>query len=477
VILLAAGLFVTRGAAQTARDLSDVKRVAWAWTNSERGSTTVGERLAQKLKSSGAVEIVADAKKADAVIRGNATFWITGHESSSTRSKATQHALYSGFAQMEVIGKDGQVLWSYLATRRVGWKTLTDDLADQLAHEFLIAMAKRSEGERAGGGNAGNRGENGARVSLRGAGGTFPAPMYQKWFESFRQGRPGIEIQYEAVGSAEGVRRVIAGETDFGASDMPLSSEQLNSPKRHLLQVATMVGAVVPIYNVAGAPDGLNLTPEVLAGIFSGKIQRWDAPEIKAINKHAHLPSVAIEVIHRSDGSGTTYVWSEYLSKVSAEWKAKLGAGTTVNWPAGIGAEGNDGVAATVRKTANSIGYVEFLYALQHELDFGAVRNASGEYVRADLDSVSAAAKMVGSSTTSGSDRSITNAPGKHVYPIATLTWLLIPVNDDKAKTIAMRDLVRWMLTTGQRQCEGLGYAALPPEFASRQLQAVGELH
>ena len=474
VSLLVAGLFVTRGAAQTEQGLSE--RVAWEWTKSEKGSTTIGERVAEKLKSSGSVEIVEDSKKADAVIRGSATFWVTGHESSSTRSKATQHALYSGFAQMEVSGKDGQVLWSYLATRRAGWKKLTDDLADQLAHEFLVALAKKNE-ERGGAGNTGDKGGNGARVSLHGAGATFPAPMYQKWFETFRQGHTEIEIQYDAVGSAEGARRVIAGETDFGASDMPLSSEQLNSPKRRLVQVATMVGAVVPIYNVAGAPDGLNLTPEILAGIFSGMIQRWDAPEIKAINKRAHLPSAGIEVIHRSDGSGTTYAWTEYLSKVSAEWKAKLGAGTTVNWPVGIGAEGNDGVAATVQKTANSIGYVEFLYALQHELDFAAVRNASGEYVRADLDSVSAAAKTVGSSTTIGSDRSITNPAGKHVYPIATLTWLLIPVDGDAAKTTAMRDLVRWMLTTGQRQCEGLGYAALPSEFAGRQLQAVAELH
>jgi phosphate ABC transporter phosphate-binding protein len=476
--LLIAGFFATRTEAQTAEALSTVKRVALDWPDSAKISAAIRDRVVLKLKGSGTVELVADPAKADAVVHGKATVWVTGRETSSPRSKATAHATYAGFAQMEVSGKDGLVLWSYLATGRIGWKTITDDLADQLTHEFLAALTNTGNTLRGGESPEGAKSGAQIKVFLRGAGSTLGAPMYQKWFEGFRRGRPQFEIQYAAVGSAEGLRRVLAGEADFGASDMPLAEQQLNTPKRRLLQIATMVGAVVPIYNVNDAPDGLSLTSEVLIGIFLGKIQRWDAPEIRAINKHAKLPHAAIEVIHRSDGSGTTYAWTEYLSKVSAEWNAKVGAGLTVVWPVGIGAEGNGGVAATVRRTANSIGYVEFFYALQHELDFAAVQNASGEFVKADLDSVTAAAKTAGGSAKKELDTSITNAVGKHVYPIATLTWLLVPVGaGDELKTASLRDLLRWILTNGQRQCEGLGYAPLPTEFANRELRALNELH
>jgi phosphate transport system substrate-binding protein len=302
--------------------------------------------------------------------------------------------------------------------------------------------------------------------------------MYQKWFESFAHARPEIQIQYAAVGSGEGIQRTLAGQADFGATDMPLPEGKLNAPTGRLLQIATMLGAVVPIYNVQGAPDGLNLGPEVLAGIFLGKTKRWNAPEIHAINKHAHLPDAEIEVIHRSDRSGTTFVWTDYLSKVSAEWKTGVGSGTTVNWPVGKGVEHNEGVAVAVRNTPNSIGYVEFIYALQHELDFAAVRNAAGEFVKADLDSVTAAAKTAAIPENGGFGLSITNASGKHVYPIATFTWLLAPVeNREAGKTAALRDLLRWILTNGQKQCEGLGYAPLPGEFASRELQAISAMH
>jgi phosphate transport system substrate-binding protein len=205
-----------------------------------------------------------------------------------------------------------------------------------------------------------------------------------------------------------------------------------------------------------------------------GKIQRWNAPEIRAMNKGAHLPDDAIVVIHRADGSGTTYAWTDYLSKVSPDWKSSIGEGTTVNWPTGSAAEHNDGVADAVRKTPNSIGYVEFLYALQHELDYAAVRNASGEFVKADLDSVTAAAKTATIPTGQGFGVSITNASGKHTYPIATFTWLLVPQTpNDPSKQTTLRELLRWMLTAGQKQCEGLGYAPLPPEFANRELEAL----
>jgi phosphate transport system substrate-binding protein len=313
-------------------------------------------------------------------------------------------------------------------------------------------------------------------LKLTGAGATFPAPIYWKWFESFEQAQAGVQIDYSPVGSEEGIRRVRAGTADFGASDIPLYEAQLQGSEEKLLQFATVVGAVVPIYNVNGAPDGLNLTPEVLSGIFLGKIRSWNAPEIRAINKHVHLPDESIAVVHRSDGSGTTYAWTDYLSKVNEEWRSRVGAGATIAWPVGMGVAGNQGVADTVSKTSNSIGYVEFIYALQHELSFGAVRNSSGEYVKADLDSVTAAAKEVGSPEGKGSQTSITNASGKHTYPIATFTWVLLPADGkDRNKQEALRELVRWMLTSGQKQCESLGYAPLPGDLAARELRALAQ--
>lgn len=478
-ILLQCGLLVGVAAAQTADNLAAVKRVALEWPDADKNSAGVRDRVLQKLKASKAVEIVPQAGQADAVLRGKATIWVASRELLSPKSKSVEQVRYTGYASMELSGKDGQTLWSYLATPRpLQWRAITDDLGDQLARKFLEALAgKGAEANLAPAGASGATGSS-AGVTLRGAGATFPAPMYLKWFESFAQARPGVQIQYAPVGSQEGAKRFLAGQTDFGASDRPLSDQELNAPNGRVLQIATLVGAVVPIFNVNGATEGLNVTPEVLAGILMGKIRRWDAPEIHAINKHVRLPDEAIQVIHRSDGSGTTYALTDYLSKMSPEWQTTLGTGTSVNWPVGEGAEGNEGVATTVRKTPNSIGYVEFLYALQHELSFVAVRSASGEYVKADLDSVTAAAKTAELPKEDRFGVSITNASGKHVYPIATFTWLLVPAQGrDAEKTAALRELLRWILTSGQRQCAGLGYAPLPAEFANRELQALSALH
>ncbi len=475
VVIVAAASRQT--AAQSAERISEVKKVAVDWPDSGKGSTAVRDRVEQKLKSSGKIEIVKDAAQADAVLRGAAVMWTTGYISTSPRSKGAESATYQGYASAELIGKGGKTLWSYLVTpRRAGWKSISDDLSEQLASELAEAIGHQDAGEKAAVAANPDGAAIGSAVDVRllGAGATFPAPIYQKWFESFRQTRPQVNVQYEAVGSEEGIRRIRAGDVDFGASDVPLSGEQLQNEAK-LLQFATVLGAVVPIYNVKGAPDGLNLTPEVLAGIFLGKITSWDAAEIRAINKHVRLPTEKIVVVHRSDGSGTTYAWTEYLTKVSEEWKSRVGVGTTVTWPEGIGAERNDGVADTVFKTANSIGYVEFIYALQHELSFGAVRNASGEYVKADLDSVTAAGKTAGLPAGNESLRPITNASGKHTYPIATFTWVLIPAEGkDPKKQAALRDLIRWMLTSGQKQCQSLGYAPLPGDLAARELQALG---
>lgn len=480
VISLVCGFSASRLKSQTAEVLPGVKRVALDWPGTGKKSTGVRDRVVQKLRAGATLEIVGQATQVDAVLHGKAIIWVNGYISSSPRSSAGHRPIYRGFASMEVSGRDGKTLWSYLVTpRTLRWGNIQDDLADQLVREFLNALKGRVTGEGAAGASTSGPSSAAATgVALHGAGSTFSAPIYQKWFESFTHTRPDIQTQYASVGSSEGVQRLLAGQVDFGATDMPLSEDQLSLAKGRLLQIATTVGAVVPVYNVNGAPDGLNLSPDVLAGIFLGKIQRWNAPEIRTINRHAHLPDAVIEVIHRSDGSGTTFVWTDYLSKVSAEWKANLGAGTTVKWPVGRGAERNDGVAEAVHTTPNSIGYVEFLYALQYELNFAAVRNASGEFVKADLDSVTAAAKTVAVREQDGFGASITNVGGTHVYPIASLTWLLVPVDDNGAgKTAALRDLLRWILTSGQKQCEGLGYAPLPREFANRELQALAALH
>ena len=463
---------------QSAVRSSQVKRIALDWQGTEKLPSLIREHIIQRLKASSEVQLVADPSEADAVLHATARVWTTGYFSSSPRSKSNQQASYQGFASAELTGKDGKTLWSYLATpRAVGWKSITDDLSDQLVHALVETIAKKDSGANSPtGGTAATEAAPPARTVLDGAGATFPAPIYQKWFESFERTRSEIQIRYDAVGSGEGIERFLAGKTDFGASDMPLSDKQLSASPGGTLQIATVLGAVVPIYNVDGAPDRLNLSPEVLAGIFLGKIQRWNASEIRAINRGAHLPDQEIIVIHRSDGSGTTYVLSGYLSKVNQEWKSAVGSGTIVNWPVGIGAERNEGVADTVRKTPNSVGYVEFIYALQHELNFAAVRNSTGDYVKADLDSVTAAAK----SAWTGSDNfrvSVTNASGKHVYPIASFTWLLVAADiRDTAKKAALRDLLRWMLTAGQKQCSSLGYAPLPANLASRELQALSAL-
>ena len=474
VLMMASCALLTNAVtAQTAESLAAVKRVAIEWPGGDRGSAATRERVLRKLKASKTLQVVANAAQADGVLHGEVRVWLSGHISTTPRSGAVQQALYRGYATAELTGKDGRTLWSYLAApRSPGWKSIGDDLGDQLVQALLSALAKKEADATAGETSGGNPGAK--QINLHGAGSTFSAPIYQRWFEGFSRERPDISVEYAAVGSEEGIRRVTAGAVDFGTSDMPLTEERLRGPERKLTQIATVLGAVVPIYNFRAGPDGLNLTGEVLAAIFLGKIKKWNAPEIRAINRHAHLPDEAIAVIHRSDGAGTTFVWTEYLSKMSAEWKSSVGAGSTVKWPVGVGAERNDGVAEAVGRTPYAIGYVELLYALQHELEYAAVRNGSGEFVKADLDSVTAAAKTAVVPEDTGFGVSITNAAGKHVYPIATFTWMLLPDGaEDAAKKAALRDLLRWMLTEGQKQCEGLGYAPLPGGLANRELAAV----
>src|SRR5208337_2779297 len=306
------------------------------------------------------------------------------------------------------------------------------------------------------------------QTRLHGAGSTFAAPLYQKWFESFQQQHPDVRISYDAVGSGLGIQLLSQGKVDFAGSDVPPSDQSPSQAATGFRQIASVLGGVVPIYNLKGLTQDLKFTPEALAGIYLGTIRKWNDAMLKGPNKSAPLPDADIVVIHRSDGSGTTYAWSDYLSKISAEWKNKVGAGITLNWPVGTGAEHNEGVASMVQRTPNSIGYVELVFAIQHQLSFGAVRNAAGEFIRADLESVAAAASAMNGNSAS----SVTNASGKDSYPIATFTFLLLPKQEkDSQKKAALLELLQWVLTSGQKECSALGYTPLPRELANRQLQ------
>ena len=301
-----------------------------------------------------------------------------------------------------------------------------------------------------------------AQTTLNGAGATFPYPMYSKWFSEYHKAHPDIQINYQSIGSGGGIRQVLAGTVDFGASDGPMSDEQLAQSKTKILHVPTVLGADVPAYNIPGVTAALKFTQEALAGIFLGKIASWNDPAITAANPGVNLPNQPIVLIHRSDGSGTTYIWTDYLSKISPEWQSQVGKGTSVKWPVGLGGKGNEGVAGMIRQMQGSIGYVELIYAVQNKITYGSVKNAAGIFVKASLDSVTAAAASV-KSMPADFRVSITNAPGKDAYPISSFTWLLIPAQSkDAGKGKILADFLNWMVEDGQKMTAELAYAPLP---------------
>jgi len=312
-----------------------------------------------------------------------------------------------------------------------------------------------------------------AQTTLSGAGATFPAPLYDKWFRAFEQRYPDWRVHYDAVGSEAGIHAFRQGATDFAASDMPLDDRELSALGRPVLQFPTAIGAVVPIYHLEGVAADLRFTPESLAGIFLGRIRRWNDPALQSANRGVRLPNHEIAVVHRSDGSGTTYIFTDYLTKVSSEWKT-IGAGATVPWPVGAGAEHNEGVAEAVQRTPFSIGYVEFIYALQNHLSYGSVRNPAGHFVHADLDTIPAAAADCASTMPPHFQLSITAAPGRNSYPISGFTYLLISAHTgNQEKDRLLRALLDWVLSSGQRQSAALGYGSLPAEIITRVQQAL----
>jgi phosphate transport system substrate-binding protein len=318
------------------------------------------------------------------------------------------------------------------------------------------------------------------QVLINGAGATFPYPIYSKWFDEYHKKFNNIQINYQSLGSGAGIQQVTAGTVDFGASDGPMNDEQLKTFRdKHsyaVLHFPTVLGADVLAYNIPGVTGQLNFTPEAVAGIFLGTVKKWNDPAISGPNPGVNLPGKDIVVVHRSDGSGTTYCFTDYLSKVSKDWESKVGRGTSVQWPVGLGGKGNEGVAGQIKQQPNSIGYIELIFAVQNKMSYGKVKNFAGDFVLADLASVTAAAASM-KNMPDDFRVSITNAPGKGVYPISTFTWLLIPEKiSDPAKKKALTDFLHWMLTTGQTETQALDYAPLPKAVVDKELNAIAKI-
>jgi phosphate transport system substrate-binding protein len=315
------------------------------------------------------------------------------------------------------------------------------------------------------------------QTTLNGAGATFPYPMYSKWFSEYNKLHSDVQINYQSIGSGGGIRQVLNGTVDFGASDGPMSDEQLAQAKTKILHIPTVLGAVVPAYNVPGISGEVKFTPEALAGIFLGKVQKWNDPAITQSNPGVNFPDKPIIVIYRSDGSGTTFIFTDYLSKISKDWSNTVGKGTSIKWPIGMGGKGNEGVAGQIRQLQGSVGYVELVYAVENKIAYGSIKNAAGNFVKASLDAVTEAAA---SSPKMPADFrvSITNAPGKTAYPISSFTWLLIPVQaKDPKKGKIIADFLDWMVSDGQKMTSQLSYAPLPQNVVEKVKAAIKQIH
>jgi phosphate transport system substrate-binding protein len=319
-----------------------------------------------------------------------------------------------------------------------------------------------------------------AQTTLNGAGATFPNPIYSKWFSEYHKLHSDIQVNYQSIGSGGGIRQVTEGTVDFGASDMPMTDAQLAEAqtklKTKILNLPTVLGAVVPAYNVPGVSGELKFTGEALAGIFMGKITKWNDKAIASANPGVSLPDKDIIVVHRSDGSGTSFIFTDYLCKVSPEWESQVGRNTSVKWPIGLGGKGNEGVAGSIRQLQGSIGYVELIYALQNNIPYGSVKNAAGVFLKASLEGVTAAAASA-PKMPADFRVSITNAPGKDAYPISSFTWLLIPMQSkDASHGKILSDFLNWMVMDGQKMTNALSYAPLPDSVVQKEKEAIKQV-
>lgn len=432
------------------------------------GSAQLRDKVATRLRSDRNWQVVASPSEADAIVDGGGAIWVKGYVSNSPHASASwREPVYSGYLSLSVKDKRGETLWSYLVTPgKMHWNGVDQDMADHIVRLMDAALAGGSLSSERSSPNSSTQ------ISITGAGSTFSGPLYQKWIESFQEEHPGIRASYEAVGSENGLEALKQSKVDFAASDVPVSREFGTSLPLKVHQYATVLGGVVVAYNLAGVGPDLRLTPEALAAIYMGKITRWNDEKLRELNRGAKLPDEPILVVHRSDGSGTGFAWTEFLSKTNAQWKSSVGSGMKVAWPTGIAIEGNEGVAAKIGATPGSIGYIELTYAIRHQLSFAQIKNAAGKFVQANLATLGAAIRSIpqkGDLT-----NSLINPPGSDAYPIVTFTWIVVPDSaENPGKGSVLRDFVRWMLTSGQKECAGLGYLPLPKEIADSEIRQI----
>ena len=455
LLVVLTGAITLPGHTQTTDRLHQVKKISVDTIKGKSDATAERKSIIDNLQKDHSIQIVDDPAQADAILQVRMETWVRGYVSVNPRS-ATGYPDYGGFLSAQLLGKGGDLLWSYIVTpSRYASSGIRHDLADQITRKLLVALTSPPP-------------QGHVRI-LKAAGATLPAPLYQAWIESFRQHHPDIQITYNSIDSEAGLEQLHDNKITFAASDVALSDAYISQMPVKLLQFATALGAIVPIYNLPHIGNNLRFTPEILANVYLGKIRTWDDPAIRAVNHGVPLPSAPIVVIHRNDGSGTTFAWTDFLSKTSPDWKATVGSGTTVKWPVGNGIQGNDGVASTVAQTPNSIGYTELAYATQRQLTYGTVRNAAGNFVQANSITLAAAASASKPTTAT---TSLTNAPGRDAYPITSFTWLLVPASiPDSATKSAVADFLEWILTTGQKESSALAYHPLPKETVTRELQ------
>jgi phosphate transport system substrate-binding protein len=439
-----------------------------------QGSDTFREDVIAELRKMKSVSLAADESSADEILGGGGEVWIEGYRSHNPQlGKVAPNGtpIYTGFLSIELRDRQGQTLWSYLATPPAASADISKDLS------VLIAK-KLSEALEQGDAPTLSAPLPQPTTVLSGAGATFPLPVYEKWFTNYRRENPTVQITYEPIGSAAGVRKLLANSVDFGASDSPdVIHEFAAEDDDKYLFFPSVVGAVVPVVNLPGLQSDIAFTPEALAGIYLGKIKKWNDPILARSNRNLRLPDLDIVVVHRADGSGTSYAWTDFLSKTNPDWKAQVGTSLEPKWPTGREATGNDGVSKLVREQTGSIGYVEFIYALQNHLSYCRVRNHNSEFVPASLESIAAA---VNHSVNPGHDFkvSIVDAPGAGVYPISSFTWIIVPAREaDNTKRIALTGFLKWMLGPAQRQAAALGYLPLPKDLAKDEAAAIAKLH
>jgi phosphate ABC transporter phosphate-binding protein len=472
-LVLNGGVAGLAAAGQTA-PANPIRQIYVEPFSTREGSEKLRQDVIAELRKMKSVSLATDESSTDEILGGGGEIWIKGYRSHNPQlSHVAPNGtpIYTGFLSIELRDKNGQTLWSYLATPPAASGDVSKDLSMQIVKKLGKALEEDKAPKL-------NTPLPQPTTALSGAGATFPFPVYQKWFTNYRRENPAVQITYEPIGSAAGVQRLLSNSVDFGASDSPeVIHELAPADEDRYLFFPSVVGAVVPVVNLPGVRGDIAFTPDALAGIYLGKIKKWNDPILVRANKNLHLPDLDIVVVHRADGSGTSYAWTDFLSKTAPEWKAQVGTSLAPKWPVGRGADGNDGVSKLVSGQSGSIGYVEFIYALQNHLNYGRVRNRNGEFVAASLESIAAAASH---SIKIGHDFkvSIVDAPGAGVYPISSFTWIVIPAHvADEAKRKALTAFVEWMLGPAQRQSAALGYLPIPNDLVKEEAAAVARIH